>query len=128
MAGDQQILVGILVGTAENADKARRIGAFFESCPYCVVSASKNDTVVAVLTIPQEHKWWLESIREQPKGTVGLEGAETFYAESVLSTSPWSAGKVKPVMDKSPCGAQCKTCRVYKKECRGCPATVHYVR
>lgn len=128
MAGDQQILVGILVGTAEHADRARKIGAFFESCPYCVVSTSKDDTVVAVLTIPREHKWWLESIREQPEDTVGLEKAEVFYTTEVTAISQWSAGNVGPTLDRSPCGAQCRGCSVYKKECRGCPATIHFTR
>jgi hypothetical protein len=127
MVENQSILVGILVGTAVDTDKARKIGAFLESCPYCALSTSKDDTVFAVLTIPHEHKWWLESIKEQPENTVGLENADVFYATAVKAPSPWSAGKVEPTMDKSPCGAECQGCRVYKKACRGCPATVHYV-
>ncbi len=125
MAENESILIGIVVGTAENRDKAKKISVFFGSCPYCAMSASKEDTILAVLTIPHEHKWWLESIKEKPKGTVGLEKAEVFYTSGVNATSPWSGGKVEPVLDRSPCGAQCPGCPVYKKECRGCPATLH---
>jgi len=125
MIEKQMILTGVLAGTAENAGKASKISAFLESCPYCALSASKDDMVFAVLTVPHEHKWWLESIREQPKDTIGLENAEVFYTAAVKAISPWSAGNVEPELDTSPCGAQCKSCRVYKKECQGCPATVH---
>jgi hypothetical protein len=128
MVENHSILIGILAGTAANADKASKIGVFLESCPYCALSASKGDVVFAVLTIPHEHKWWLESIREQPGDTIGLKNAEIFYATALKATSAWSNGKVEPSLDTSPCGAQCQGCRVYKKECRGCPATIYYIK
>lgn len=128
MLENKQDLHGILIGTAENKEKAEKISAFFAKCPYCAFSTSKDNIVFTVLTVPLEHKWWLESIKEQPKGTVGLEKAELFFAQYTKVTSPWNTDQVKPELDKSPCGAACPTCPVYKKECSGCPATIYHAK
>ena len=128
MTDNKQNLVGILVGTAENIEKADKISAFFAKCPYCAFSKSKDNIVFTILTIPHEHKWWLESIKEQPKNTVGLEKTELFFARDIEVTSSWSTGQARPELDKSPCGAACPTCPVYKRECSGCPATIHFIK
>jgi len=126
MADRKSALVGILIGKASDKKKAAKISGFFEKCPYCAVSINTDDKVVAVLTIPQEHKWWLDAIAEQPQGTVGFESAEVFYADTLEFKSTWSAGQVKPELDKPPCGADCIGCPVYRKACPGCPATKSY--
>jgi hypothetical protein len=115
MIENRSTLICIITGTAVNKKKASNISTFFGKCPYCVLSISKNNNVFAVLTIPHDHKWWAESIRERPKSTVGLETAEIFYTDIVKVTSLWSTGQVKPELDKSPCGAHCATCPIYKK-------------
>ena len=128
MRENEQDLVGILIGTAEHTDKAEKISAFFAKCPYCAFSTSTGKVVFTVLTIPFEHRWWLDSIKAQPKNTVGLEKAELFFVQEIEVTSPWSMGQIKPELDKSPCGATCPTCPLYKKECSGCPATIHRIK
>lgn len=78
-----------------------------------------------MLSLPEDHKWWLDSIAAQPKGTIGLEEAEVFYADRVAAQSPWSSGNMK-IGDKPPCGADCAGCPAYKKPCPGCIATYYY--
>lgn len=123
MADNKSALVGILIGKTSDKEKADKISGYFEKCPYCAVSTSTDDKVVAVFTIPQEHKWWLDSIGEQPQATVGFESAEVFYADKIDVENIWSSGQVKPELDKAPCGANCIGCPVYRKACPGCPAT-----
>jgi hypothetical protein len=128
MTEKKKVAFCILVGTATNNRKAAGISRFFEKCPFCVFSTSKDNTIFTVLAVPFDHKWWVQSISDHPKDTVGLEKAEVFYPENIEVASPWSIGEVKPELDKPPCGAECLTCRVYKKACPGCPATKHYVK
>lgn len=128
MTGKKRILVCILAGTAINNKKAAAISKFFEKCTFCVLSTYKDNNIYTVLTVPSDRKWWVETIREKPKDTVGLEKAEVFYLEVIEVKSPWSTGEVKPILDKPPCGAECLTCPVYKKACPGCPATKHYMK
>ena len=122
------MLVCILVGTASSKEKAADISAFFEKCIFCVVSICKDNSIFTVLNVPSDHRWWVESIKQQPKGTVGLERAEIFYPETIKVTNPWSSGDVKPEKEKPPCNAECLTCRAYGHRCPGCPATTHYMK
>jgi len=128
MTEKKKILACILAGTAANNKKAAAVSEFFEKCPFCVFSTNKDNTLFTVLTVPHDHKWWVESISEHPKDTVGLEKAEVFYPDSIEVTSPWSSGQVRLNQKKPPCGAECLTCHVYKKECPGCVATIHYIK
>jgi hypothetical protein len=128
MTGKKRILVCILAGAAIDNKKAAAISDFFKKCTFCVVSTSKDNNIYTVLTVPADHKWWVETIREKPYETVGLEKTEVFYLEDIEVKGPWSAGEVKPELDKPPCGAACLTCPVYKKACPGCPATKHYTK
>jgi hypothetical protein len=118
-------IVGILIGRAETPEKACSISHFFGSCPYCALSTSAGTTVLSVLSLPANHRWWLDSIVENPKKTIGIEDAEVFYVDHVPAQSPWSAGEIKAA-DKPPCGADCLGCPEYKKSCPGCIATHYY--
>lgn len=120
-------LVGIILGKAITPDKAESIADFFNKCPYCVTCTNVDCTVMSVLSVPQDHRWWVESIAEHPKETVGLESAEVFFADKIEALSPWTSGNVKPNLDRPPCGADCQGCSVYRKDCKGCPATKCYL-
>ncbi len=122
---NKHALVGVLVGRASSSQKARSVSRFLKSCVFCAVSKNAGTTVICTLSLPEDHKWWLDSIAAQPKGTIGLEDAEVFYAEHVAAQSPWSSGNMK-IADKPPCGADCAGCPVYKKSCPGCIATSFY--
>jgi hypothetical protein len=122
----ERSLVGILLGKAATPSKAQAIAGFFNKCPYCVTCINADCTVLGVLSFPQSHRWWFESIAERPKETVGLEGAEVFFAEKITVPSPWSSGETRSDSDRAPCGADCQGCPMYQNQCTGCPATKFY--
>lgn len=120
-------LLGVLIGKAPSARRAKSITDFFNKCPYCAVCTNKDFMVFGILSFPFEHRWWFESIVTNPKETMGLQSAEIFFADKIKASSPWSSGKVKPVLDRPPCGASCQRCPMLHKECKGCPATKYYL-
>ncbi len=122
---DKKATVGVLIGRASSSQKARSVSRFLKSCVFCASSTAAGTTLTCVLSLPEDHKWWVDSIAAQPKATIGLEEAEVFYAERIAAQSPWSSGTMK-IGDKPPCGADCAGCPVYKKSCPGCIATHYY--
>ncbi|UCG93240.1 MAG: hypothetical protein JSV97_05965 [candidate division WOR-3 bacterium] len=124
---NKQPLVGIILGKAITPDKAESIADFFNKCPYCATCTNVVSAIIGVLTIPQDHRWWLDSIPQHPKETVGLEAAEVFYVDKITVSSPWSSGSVKPELKQPPCGADCQGCPMYQRECKGCPTTIYYL-
>ncbi len=124
---EKKPIVGVLLGEADTPGKAKSISGFLNKCPYCVSCTNVECLVTGVLSIPQHHRWWLESISKKPEETVGLKKAEVFFAEHVAASSPWSSGSVQPRLAKAPCGADCQGCPMYRKKCTGCPATTYYV-
>lgn len=129
MAGEKnkKPLVGVIVGKASTADKAQSIAGFLSTCPYCATCVNVGSALIGVLSVPQDHRWWLDSIPEHPRETMGLETAQLFYADKIEVASPWSSTSVKPNLDQPPCGADCKGCPMYRHSCKGCPATTYYV-
>ena len=96
------------------------------SCPYCCLYTSSGNTVVGVFSIPPERRWWLELIENEP-GVAGLSCAEVFFPQNVEVKSSWSLGEILLSGRVAPCGAECGSCRWYKKECEGCPSTEYYL-
>ncbi|MFO7743668.1 MAG: prenyltransferase/squalene oxidase repeat-containing protein [Anaerolineae bacterium] len=118
-------LVGVLLGSA-TPQRAQRLAEIFRPCPYCASFAIAGCAVMGLYVFPPHHRWWLESIEDLPRETLGLERAEVFFARQVAATSPWSRGEVQPVLEKGPCGADCRECPNYRQKCSGCPGTRHY--
>jgi hypothetical protein len=120
-------LVGILLGKASTSTKAKSIAHFFKKCPYCASCASVDCTFMGIFSLPQNHRWWLVSIQKHPKETVGFENAEVFFTKKVEASSPCSSGTMKLNLKRPPCGADCKGCPAYRKECKGCISTKYYL-
>ena len=119
-------MVGVLLGKAPTPTKSKVIADLYHKCPYCISYASAEKMIMGIFSIPQDHQWWLESVVEHPKETMGLEVAEVFFPKYIEASSPWSRGETKPIQEKAPCGADCQGCPEYRKECKGCPATKYY--
>lgn len=128
MKKKQKSIVGILLGKAHTTAQAKSITKWLLRCIYCVSCSHEGCLVIAVVAIPQPHRWWFESIAEHPKETVGLQRAEVFFAQHIKAASQWSSGRVKPILKRAPCGAECHGCSEYRNRCRGCQATKYYLK
>lgn len=120
-------LVGVLLGCASTSERAAQIVVTYHRCPYCVSYKSAGRMVTGVFSIPPEHRWWLQWVAEAPEETLGLESATIFFPQAVEALSPWALDEVRPNLEKAPCGADCRQCPRYRKECPGCPATLCYL-
>jgi hypothetical protein len=83
---------------------------------------------MGVFTLPQDRRWWLESIAADPGAKLGLKTAEVLETDVLEAASPWTRGEVKPNLHPAPCGADCRHCTCYGEECYGCPATLNFLR
>jgi len=128
MKKKQKSIVGILLGKARTPAQAKSIAKWFSWCIYCNSCTNEGCLVIAVVAIPQHHRWWFESIAEHPKETVGLKQAEVFFTQHIKAASQWSSGSVKPILKRAPCGADCHWCPEYHKKCSGCLATQYYLQ
>jgi len=83
--------------------------------------------VTGVFSMPPDYHWWLQWVAEAPEETLGLESAAVHFPKAVEALSPWARGEARPNLEQAPCGADCRECPRYGKECEGCPATVYYL-
>ncbi|MGD9379192.1 MAG: hypothetical protein PVI51_01350 [candidate division WOR-3 bacterium] len=122
-----EIVTGLLIGTADTPERAASVAGFFNKCPYCAHASHTGNIVIAALSFPPNHKWWFESMADDPAGTIGLQAAEAIYLERINAQSPWSSGRIGQQMAQPPCGAECSTCRMYQHNCPGCPASRSFI-
>jgi hypothetical protein len=120
-------LVGVILGKAPSPAKATAIAEAYGGCPYSVVLTTAGTLVIGVYSLPPEHHWWLQRLEDDPKGTLGLEGAEVLFTTEIEAYSPWTRGEVKSELELAPCGADCADCHEYLRICGGCPATTYHL-
>ena len=125
-ADERPSITGILIGEALTEEKAAAVAALFTDCPYCALSTSLNNAVLAAFSIPAEHRWWLEAIEEGPTETLGLKKAKILFADPSVLETLWTRGATEPVLEEAPCGAVCPKCPLYANKCPGCPSTRYY--
>jgi hypothetical protein len=118
---------GVVLGQAASPNEAAAIADRYGRCPYCSSFASMGSSVMGIFTIPPARRWWLDNIAQDGGSQIGLKSAEALATEAIEASSPWSRGEVKPNLHPAPCGTDCRGCKRYKSECRGCPATLNYV-
>ncbi len=110
-------LLGVMLGRAENEDDAKSICSLFDDCPYSVMNVLKETMLVLLFSIPEDHKWWLEGVENEPKETLGLSEVEVFFSEHFDDLSRKIVSREEP-----PCGTDCNKCKCYMEKCRGCPS------
>jgi hypothetical protein len=120
-------LIGVVLGQAETAAQAAEIAAKFGKCPYCASFSSTGRSAMGVFTLPQERRWWLTRLAEDPTVRLGLRRAEVLETKAIEASSAWTRGEVKPNLHPAPCGTDCRQCEVYGDGCKGCPATLDYM-
>jgi hypothetical protein len=116
----------ILVGRAENAEKACSLADSSRGCPYVAMYEAKGSMVVGVFVIPPIKQEWIEYPAQHPE-LLDLEEAEVVITHNITAHSPWSRGEVRPEAEIAPCGTNCSTCPQYTNGCQGCPATIYYL-
>ena len=121
-------LVGVVLGQADTPLKASEIIARYVKCPYCASFSSSGRSAMGVFTLPQDRRWWLESIADDPRASLGLRTAEVLETSAIEASSPWTRGEVKPNLHPAPCGVDCRQCVRYGEACDGCPATFDFLR
>jgi hypothetical protein len=121
-------LIGVVLGQADTTLKAAEIAAKYAKCPYCASFSSIGKSAMGVFTLPQDRRWWLESIADDPAAKLGLKTAEVLETSVLDASSPWTRGEVHPNLHPAPCGVDCRKCVCYCKPCEGCPATLDFVR
>jgi hypothetical protein len=119
-------LVGVVLGQAETPHRAAEIADRYAGCPYCASLSNKGSSLMGIFTLPQERRWWLEGIADDPGTQLGLQTAEVLETNAIKAASPWSRGEVKPNLHPAPCGSDCRQCDRYGACCVGCPATLDY--
>ncbi len=119
---DNEPICVVIIGQAASPQAAHNTVANYQSCPYAAMYAATAAIFVGVLVIPSSRRWWAELPQSEPS-LIGAERATVLLAESPVVESPWSRGEVAPVLELSPCGESCPSCRYYRSVCEGCPAT-----
>lgn len=120
-------LVGVVLGHAASPAEAATIASTYGRCPYCASFSSTGRSAMGIFTLPPDRRWWWEQIAEDPQARLGLADADVLYTQALEASSPWSRGDVKPNLHPAPCGADCRSCKSYRNECDGCPATLDYL-
>lgn len=120
-----ETICAILVGKAPDQNKARSLVLASESCPYVALYTAKEDTIIAVFTLPKSQSNWIAYPDVKPK-FLELEPIATILTEQIQASSPWSRGEVKPEAYETPCQKRCDKCPRYRTSCDGCPATIFY--
>ncbi len=126
--GCQKAVYCAFLGKAANAQIAEQKKANMVDCPYVTYYEPLGDQIYAFFTIPENHRWWLTMLEDQPE-LLGLEAVRVGFMDQLIEkgpSSPWSRGETKPVLDRTPCDCFCPECGQYQKNCEGCPASKAY--
>jgi hypothetical protein len=75
--------VTILLGRALTPAKAAHLAERYCVCPYRELLTTAGDTVIGVYSISPDHHWWLKWVVDHPRETLGLQGAELFFAQQI---------------------------------------------
>ncbi|MGY4707786.1 hypothetical protein ACVNPS_08595 [Candidatus Bipolaricaulota sp. J31] len=122
----ERMICGLIIGEAESPGKARDLAGSFKDCPYCSLVGAFGEKFVWVCFVPEDHRWWLESIRERPGETLGLKGVELLVTGAEEVPYPTFTLRIpEEKLEVCPCGARCDLCELYGR-CPGCPATVFH--
>ena len=125
MNSNDPCVCAVLVGNAATRERAERIAACSQSCPYVALYTAADRLVVGVFALPASKRWWIEYPQDHPE-LLGLENVAVHVTERIEASSPWTRGDVEPVLQIAPCETDCDHCPQYQFQCKGCPATVFY--
>lgn len=121
-------LVGVVLGQADTSLKAAEIAKKYAKCPYCASFSSSGKSAMGVFALPQDRRWWLESVADDPGARMGLKTVEVLETSVLDASSPWTRGEVNANLHPAPCGVDCRQCVCYGNPCDGCPATLDFLR
>ena len=127
MNTEEKLICVLLLGEADTKERVRYLAESYRNCPYINFMATKENQLFATYFLPERQKWWIKTIEEKPKETIGLEKAKVTIVEYVDYPEQMKMRLPKKLKNISPCGSKCETCPIYER-CSGCPATIFFKR
>jgi len=124
MAGNMACYV--LLAQASAPEVAEQVAQQYQVCPYVHFIAASGLTLVGVWYLPENQRWWLELVAENPQLTLGLAQAAVFRSDTAFPAAAEYASKTRTGdAEVCPCGSDCRECDWFEV-CSHCPATTHY--
>ena len=96
MARDAPAVCAVLVGTAASEEKASRLAASLQDCPFAANVTAAGNLVCGVFAMPESRRWWVEDAAASPE-VWGLSTAAAFVTDRVAASIPWSRGETAPL-------------------------------
>jgi hypothetical protein len=121
----EKLITAILEGKAKSAEIADKIAKSYQNCPYVAFLGVERNRIYIVYFLPEKQRWWVETIKEKPQHTLGLERAEVTFPEKLYFPETMKIRLLDTEARTSPCSANCSECPSYAR-CLGCPSTVHH--
>jgi len=116
----------LLLGQAPGPDVADRIAHMFASCPYVYFVSAFGNFVVGIFALPEERRWWLRGIADDPEGSLGLVQAAVYETDHPAYPPHVDPRSVEDADELSPCGADCRLCPRLGDDCAGCPGSSRF--
>jgi hypothetical protein len=124
----EKLICGIIIGEHPSIEEAQKHVRRMKNCPYLVASGTSRNKIYSVFIVPEDKRWWLKYPEMDPSST-GMGKAQVFIVENVAYPEKLGLKIPDQKTTISPCGENCEICRLpIEFNCRGCPATIHYVR
>ncbi len=114
----------LMIGEASSPMLADRVAEQYKACPFVYFLAAFGRMLVGVWYLPENHRWWLEMVAEEPEATLGLVRVAIYETDSAAyprTAEPRGAGAGLTI---APCGSDCQACDRFSA-CERCPATMH---
>ena len=124
----EKLICGIIIGKHPSNKEAQKHAKRMKDCPYLFVLGTSQNKIYSVFIVPEDKRWQLKYPEMDPSST-GMGKAQVFLVENVTYPEKLSLKIPDQKTTISPCGENCEICHLRKEfSCRGCPATIHYVR
>jgi len=120
-------ICGIIIAETRSAEEAMKRAETMRNCPYLMLSGTTSNIVYFVSVVPEEKKWWLKYPETNPPEGIATGKLQVHMIENIAHPVNLCPKLPREIVEKAPCGADCRTCRLREKyDCDGCPATVHW--
>ncbi|MEW5760631.1 MAG: hypothetical protein AB1779_07680 [Candidatus Thermoplasmatota archaeon] len=122
------MIYGISIAEFTTDEDRFKAANMMKKCPHIIHVALLSDSYSLswIAIVPPEKEWWLRILPEKPE-VIGAKCGKVYISKEMVYPDLVDLKIPKPSGETAPCGTNCIECPYYKKECKGCPATKHYV-